>query len=288
MNDYVIYTDSACDIKPSLLREWGVLYSCLTFRFDEEETEYSNDDMDSKAFYDKMRAGSVAKTSAVNMETFAAEFERLLQQGLDILYLGFSSGLSATYSSAYAAAEQLRGQYPARKILTVDTVSASAGQGLLIYLTAEKKKSGAAIEEAAAYAESIKRKICHWVTVDDLVYLKRGGRISPTVALVGNTLGLKPIIYVDHEGRLLNASKVRGRKNSIAALANQYGALADDPETGIVFISHSDCEKDAAELAARIKSQYHASVDVVTDIGPVIGAHTGPGALVLCFVGKGR
>ena len=288
MNNYIIYTDSGCDIKPSLLQEWGVQYSCLIFRFDDADVEYSNDDMDITTFYDKMRAGGIAKTSAINIEKFTVEFEKWLKQGFDILYLGFSGGLSATYNSAYIAADQLREEYPERKIITVDTLSASAGQGLLLYLTVEQKKNGATIEEAAAYAESIKQSICHWVTVDDLVYLKRGGRISSTAAFFGNTLSIKPIIHVDNEGHLINVSKVRGRKSSLSTLANKYGELAMDPANGTIFISHSDCEKDVEELAKLLKSKYDATVDVVTDIGPVIGAHTGPGAIAIFFVGKER
>lgn len=288
MNDYIIYTDSGCDISPAILREWGIPSSSLTFRFDGEDTEYSNHDMEIRDFYDKMRAGGVAKTSAVNIETFSVEFEKILQQGLDILYLGFSSGLSATCGSGYAAAEQLREKYPERKIITVDTLAASAGQGLLVYLVNEKKKSGATIEEAADYAEGIKFNICHWFTVDDLVYLKRGGRISPAAAFMGNALGVKPVLHVDNAGHLINVLKVRGRKTSIATLAKKYGELAEKTAEGPVFICNSDCRKEVEELVKIIKEKYGNSVDIITDIGPVIGAHTGPGTIGLFFVGKER
>lgn len=288
MNNYVIYTDSGCDIKPELLEKWGVGCSSLTFHFEDEGVEYSNEDMPIKDFYDRMRAGGIAKTSAINVGTFLAAFEELLKQGKDILYLGFSSGLSTTYNSGAMAAQQLRAQYPERKIIAVDTLSASCGQGLLVYLTLQKKNAGATIEEAAAYAESLKLNIYHWVTVDDLVYLKRGGRISPTVAFVGNILGIKPMIYVDKEGKLLNVAKARGRKAALNALADKYGEIAQDTENGTIFISHSDCLEDVNALGEILKIRYNAKYEVITDIGTVIGAHTGPGAIALCFVAKER
>ena len=288
MQNYVIYTDSACEIKPEVLKEWGVLYSCLTFHFNDSEKEYSNDEMDIKTFYSKMRAGGIAKTSAVNTEVFLREFEKLLSEGKDILYIGFSSGLSPTYNSGRVAAEQLKEKYPERMIITVDTLAGSAGEGLIVYLTVKKKNEGATIEEAAAYAESIKLSICHYVTVDDLVYLKRGGRISPTVAFVGNTLGIKPLIYVDNNGKLINSGKVRGRKNAIAALLNKYSENAIDPAVGPVVIAHSDCIGEAQELADMLKAKHGVSVEFITDIGTVIGAHTGPGTIVIFFVAKER
>ncbi|MBQ7820743.1 MAG: DegV family protein [Clostridia bacterium] len=288
MNNYVIYTDSACDVKPELLSEWGVKYSCLTFHFNDAPTEYSNDDMDINTFYDKMRAGGIAKTSAVNSETFASEFEKILAEGKDILYIGFSSGLSTTYNSGHVAAEQLKEKYPERKILTVDTLAGSAGEGLLVCLAAKKQKEGASIEETAEYIESIKLNICHWVTVDDLVYLKRGGRISPTVAFVGNTLGIKPLIKVDNEGHLDNVAKVRGRKNAFNTLINKYSETAIDPKNGPVVISHSDCLDEAEALAKALKDKHGVDVEFISDIGPVIGAHTGPGTLVIFFLGKER
>lgn len=289
MNSFRIYTDSACDIKPELLKEWGVEYTSLTFRFTGDEREYSNGDMPTSEFYQKMREGAVAKTAAVNKETFANEFKKILEGGEDILYLGFSSGLSTTYNSARLAAEELKECYPERKIITVDTLAASAGFGLIVYLATEKKNGGASIEQTAEYAKSLIPKLCHWFTVDDLVYLKRGGRVSPTVAFVGNLLGIKPVLHVDDEGHLINVSKVRGRRTAVAALAEKYGELALTPGEGTIFISHADCERDALELQALMKSKYGApDVKVITDVGTVIGAHSGPGTLALFFLGKNR
>ena len=288
MREYIIFTDSACDIKPEILKEWGVEHCSLTLRFDGEDAEYLNDEIDVKGFYDKMRAGGVAKTAAINSETFALAFEKIIKEGKDILYLGFSSGLSTTYNSARLAAKQLLESYPDSKIITVDTLAASAGQGLLVRLVVNKKNEGATIDEAADYAISTVHKICHWFSVDDLVYLKRGGRISSAAAFFGNMIGIKPVLHVDNEGHLVNVMKVRGRKSAIAAMADKYSELADDKEGGLIYISHADCIKDVNELAEIFKAKHGASVDIITDVGPVIGAHSGPGTLALFFVGKER
>ena len=288
MRDYVIFTDSACDVKPALLAEWGVRSRDLSFRFDDSEREYSNADMAVEEFYEKMKAGGVAKTAAVNSESFAQEFEALLKEGKDILYIGFSSGLSTTYNSARIAAEELRGKYPDSRILVIDSLAASAGQGLLVYLTVKEKEKGADIEAAAAFAKDLIPRLGIWFTVDDLVYLKRGGRVSPTAAFFGNLLGIKPVLYMDNEGHLIPVQKVRGRKTAIAALADQYGERAATKEAGTVYISHGACRKDAEALAELLKERYGVEVALITDVGPVIGAHSGPGTLALFFVANAR
>ena len=288
MSEYIIYADSACDIKPEILKEWGIEFLPLTFRFSDSETEYVDGEIDSREFYAKMRDGAVAKTAAVNVERFAEEFDKILAEGKDILYIGFSSGLSTTYNSGRLAAEQLREKYPDRKIITVDSLSASAGFGLLLYLTVGMKNEGATIEEAAAFAEDTRSHLCHWFTVDDLVYLKRGGRISPTLAFVGNALGIKPVLHMDDEGHLINMSKVRGRRSSLAAMADKYGELALDPENGPVMICHGDCQKDVDELTDMLGKRYGAKVMLVQYTGTVIGAHSGPGTIALFFLGRER
>ena len=288
MRDYVIFTDSACDLKPELLSQWGVSYRSLTFRFDGDEKEYSNDDMSVVDFYDRMRAGGVAKTAAVNAEAFMEMFEGALKEGKDVLYLGFSSGLSTTYNSARIASIELKEKYPEAKIIVVDTLAASAGEGLMVYLTVEQKKSGATIEQAEAFARGLVARMGIWFTVDDLVYLKRGGRVSPTAAFVGNLLGIKPVLYMDNEGHLIPVSKIRGRRNAIAAMADKYTEKAVDKANGTVFISHSSCEADAKLLADMLKERHGVEVKVITDVGPVIGAHSGPGTLALFFVADAR
>ena len=188
MNDFIILTDTACDINSILLKEWQIGFIEMSLRFENEEKEYLNNDIEISEFYNRMRNGETAKTSAINPDRFSDFFEEYLKQGKDILYLGFSSGLSTTYNSARIAAESLLENYSERKIIIVDTMAASSGQGLLVYFASKRKSEGASIEEVADYIENIKMNLCHWFTVDDLVYLKRGGRISPTLAFVGGVL----------------------------------------------------------------------------------------------------
>ncbi len=288
MNDFVIFTDSACDIDEAKLKSWQVEYCSLSFTIAGEDKEYSNYDLAPHDFYDKMRGGAVAKTSAINTDSFLSYFEPILKEGKDLLYLGFSSGLSATFNCARMAAEELGEKYPERKIITIDTLCASAGQGLLVYLAVLEKEKGASIEQVAEYVQGLVPNMCHWFTVDDLVYLKRGGRVSPTVALVGSVLGIKPILHVDNEGHLVSFSKVRGRKAAIAALADKYAELKMEGAPKKIFISHADCLDDAKFLAKKLGETHGVDVEIITDIGPVIGAHAGPGTLALFFVGKER
>lgn len=288
MNEYIIFTDSACDIKPEQLKEWEVSYINLSFHFEDEDREYSNDEMYISEFYNRMRSGSIAKTSAINPDTYINTFEEILNEGKDILCLAFSSGLSTTCNSARIAADELKEKYPERKIIIVDSLSASAGQGLLLYLMVQKKNSGCTIEEVADYAENIKLNICHWFSVDDLVYLKRGGRVSPTVAFVGTVLGIKPVLHVDNEGRLISVTKARGRKAALNTLIDKCGELGEDIKNGTIFISHADCKDDADYIAEQIAAKFGGSVDIITDVGAVIGAHSGPGTIALFFVGKER
>ncbi len=288
MNPYVIMTDSACDIVPETLKEWGVPYVSLEFRFEHIDHDFLNEEMPIKEFYQNMRDGHVAKTNAVNAETFRAAFEPVLATGNDLLYLGFSSGLSTTYNQGHLAAEELAEKYPDRKIITIDTLSASAGFGLLLKLTVDQKNEGATIEEAAAYAESLIHKLAHWFTVEDLVYLMRGGRVSAAAKIVGNLLGIKPILHMDDEGHLIKVGTVRGRKASLIAMADKLFETADDPKNGKIFISHGDCPEDAQFLAENIKSRGGNDVEIITNVGAVIGAHSGPGTMALFFVAAQR
>ena len=288
MNNFVIYTDSACDLKPDVLKSLNVECIQLSFRFDNEDKDYLNNEMDINTFYNRIKNGETAKTAAINPEGFTAAFKKSLSDGKDILYLGFSSGLSTTYNSSCIAAEDLGKKYPDNKIICLDTLAASAGQGMLVYLAAKKRDSGADLETVAEYIEGIKFNLCHWFTVDDLVYLKRGGRVSPTVAFVGGMLGIKPILHVDNEGRLISVSKVRGRKASLNALLDKYGEYALKNTEPLVFISHSACQDDAELLKKIISEKYGVNVEIITDVGTVIGAHSGPGTLALFFLGSER
>ena len=287
MKEYIIFTDSACDIKPELLQQWGVPFANMTFSFEGEPGEYINSDIPLSEFYERMRKGANPKTAAINADSFMREFEPILRECKDILYIAFSSGLSTTVNSAHMAADELSQQYPERKIIIVDTLAASAGGGLMVYMAVEKKKTGASLEENAAYIESLIPHHCIWFTVDDLEYLKRGGRVSPTVAFVGSLLGIKPVLQMDSEGHLIKVSTARGRRKSIEAMADKFGELAynkGDP----IFISHAECLDEAQLLADMIKERYGAETTLITDIGPIIGAHSGPGTIALFFIGDHR
>lgn len=288
MNDYIIFTDSSCDIPQSTLNEWGVKSLNLTFHFTDSEQEYTNSDIPEKEFYDHMRAGRIAKTSAVNVETFREAFEATLKEGKDLIYIGFSGGLSNTANAGQLAANALRESYPDRKIFAIDSLCASAGQGLLVRLALNKKESGTSIDELAAWLEENKLHLCHEFTVDDLVYLKRGGRISPTVALIGSMLAIKPVMHMDNEGHLVKVSQVRGRKAALKALVDKYSANALDPENGLIYICHGDCMDDAQRVADMIQARHNNNVDMFVYTGPVIGAHSGPGTLALFYLGKER
>ena len=288
MEDYVIFTDSCCDVSPELLAKWGVPYANMTFSFDGEDKEYIGTDISNHDFYDRMRQGAHARTAAINADTFARAFTPILEEGKDILYVAFSSGLSTTVNSAHMAAEELKEQHPDRKIVIVDTLAASAGGGLMVYMAVAKKNEGATIEENAAYMESLVPQHCIWFTVDDLEYLKRGGRVSPLVAFAGGVLGIKPILQMDGEGHLVKVSTARGRKKAIEALAEKYAELSYEEKNTPIFISHAEAENDAKQLADILKQRHGAEVTLITEIGPVIGSHAGPGTIALFFIGKHR
>ena len=288
MNNYTVFTDSCCDVPAELLAQWGVPYANMTFSFDGEDGEYINIDITNKEFYDRMRRGAHARTAAINVDAFIRAFTPILEEGNDILYVDFSSGLSTTVNSSHMAAEELKERYPNREIVIVDTLAASAGGGLMVYLAVAKKNEGATLEENAAYIESLIPHHCIWFTVDDLEYLKRGGRVSPLVAFAGGVLGIKPVLQMDNEGHLVKVSTARGRKKAIAALAEKYAELSYEEKNTPVFISHAECEDDAKQLADMLMQRHGTEVTLITEIGPVIGSHAGPGTLALFFVGKHR
>ena len=288
--NYVVMTDSSADLTAALVEQLGldviplsVNVGAQSFLNYPDEREISSTD-----FYEMLREGANAQTSAVNVDTFLNAMSVHLKAGKDVLYLGFSSGLSSTYGASEVAAQELRETYPDRKIFTVDTLCASLGQGLLVYLTMQKVLSGATIEEAAAYAEENRLHLCHWFTVDDLFFLKRGGRVSAATALVGSALGIKPVLHVDNEGHLINVSKARGRKNSILALVDRMESSAIEPQKQTIFISHGDCLDDANFLAEELRKRFGISDITINFVGPVIGAHSGPGTLALFFLGTER
>lgn len=287
MNDYVILTDSSCDLPDDIVKKYQLEILQLDFIV-EGEGSFHNDQADIEKVYSKLRNGANIKTSAANISQASEAIEALFNQKKDILYLGFSSGLSSTYQTVYMAGQELMEEYPERKMISVDTLAASMGQGLLVYKACQAKDSGKSLEENAQYIEEIKLKLCHWFTVDDLFFLKRGGRISGVTATVGTMLSIKPILHVDDEGHLINVSKVRGRKTAITELANRMEKLAVHPKDQDIFISHGDCIEDAEKLASIIKERFGNDRITISYVGPVIGAHSGPGTLALFFLGEHR
>lgn len=287
MKDYVIVTDSSCDLTDELIEKTGA-YVLQLFVTVEGEEPKANNEVDIKEFYQKLRDGKTATTVAASITMFRDFFEPFFKEGKDILYLGFSSGLSSTYNWGKVAGEELAEDYPSLKFRSVDTLASSLGEGLLVYLASEKKKGGATIDEVADYIESIKIKLCHWFTVDDLFFLKRGGRVSATTAVVGSMLAIKPVLHVDDDGHLIKVSTVRGRKASIKAIVDKMEQTAVEPASQTVFICHGDCEDEAEGLAQMIKDRMGVTDIHIGPIGPVIGAHSGPGTLAAFFIGSER
>ena len=290
MSNYVIITDSSCDLPDSLVKELELEVLPLSFIMDGKTyRNYSdNREMSPKDFYNKEREGIMATTNAVNVGEATEAIEAVLKQGKDVLVLGFSSGLSTTFNSCQIAAEELAEQYPDRKVYAVDTLCASLGQGMLVYQAAKLRQAGKSIEEVRDWTEQNKLRQCHWFTVNDLFFLKKGGRVSAATAVVGTMLQIKPVMHVDNEGHLIKVDTARGRKASLNALVDKVGELADNPAAQTMFISNSDCQEDAQYVADQIKARYGTEEIIINSIGPVIGAHTGPGCVALFFTGKHR
>lgn len=290
MSDYVLMTDSSCDLPADLAEKMEL--SVLPLYLDLDGQKYANyldeREIAFSEIYAKLRTKCPAKTSAVNVNDFIEPMERLLREGKDILYIGFSSGLSSTYDAGAMAAREMAERYPERRIYAVDTLCASMGQGLMVYLAWKQKQMGRTIEEVRDYIEDNKLHLCHWFTIDDLMFLKRGGRISGTTAIVGSMLSIKPVMHVDNAGHLIKVGTARGRKASLKALADQAGKLGVDLGIQTVFISHGDCLEDANYLADIMRARFGVKEVVISYVGPVIGAHSGPGTVALFFLGRER
>lgn len=286
MREYVITTDNNADLPKEYYSDHEV--GCMYLSYTMDGTHYTHENfLPENAFYAKMRQGSMPTTAQVNPEEAKAVFEPYLKAGKDIVHIAFSSGLSGTYNSCRMGAEELLEEYPERRIVVVDSLAASLGQGLLVYLAQKMKEEGSSMEEVVQWTEEHKNHIVHLFTVDDLDHLYRGGRVSKTTAVLGGMLNIKPILHVNEEGRLIPLGKVRGRKKSLLELASlmdqhigSFGASCDT-----VFISHGDCLEEAEFLAAKIKEKYNIKTEIINYVGAVIGAHSGPGTMALFFVG---
>ena len=285
--DFQIITDSCCDFPTPMYGQLGLSFVPLTVEFRGNTSDDRNDDT-LKDMYQGLRAGEVAKTSAVNPSRWSQAMEKALAAGKDVLVLAFSSGLSTTYQSAVIAAEELKDAYPDRKIQVIDTLCASMGQGLLVWYACKKRDEGLSLDEVAQWVLDNRLHLCHWFTVDDLMYLKRGGRISAATALVGTMLQIKPLLHVDDEGHLINMTKTRGRKAAIDAMVKKAQELGAGYDNSTMFISHGDCLSDAEYLSRQLKEKCGVKDVVISYVGAVIGSHSGPGTLALFFLGSHR
>ena len=290
MREYVIMTDSCCDLTDHMAKELGLTVVPLTVHIDGHD--YPNM-LDGSAisfedFYGKIRSGVLATTSAANVGQFQEAMRPILAEGKDIVSINFSSALSTTYQSACIAAQDMKEEFPDANIYVVDSLSASLGQGLLLYLAAHKKQEGLSAQELVQWVEDNKLHIDHWFTVDDLNYLKMGGRVSATTALLGTMLSIKPIMHTSDEGKLVPVGKARGRKAAIKALLDKIETLGIHPENQTMFICHADCELDARAVAQQIKERFGTKTVYINYIGPVIGSHTGPNTMGIFFVGTQR
>ncbi|HEX3017866.1 MAG TPA: DegV family protein [Caproicibacter sp.] len=290
MNDFAIITDSSCDLSAKMAEELELTVLPLSFHMGEKEylNYLDGRDMSFVNFYARLRAGEPSTTAAVNVETFAGAIEPVLQTGKDALVIAFSSGLSNTCNAAQMACAELAEKYPQRKVLCVDSLAASLGQGMLVYYAVQQKRVGKSLEEVRDWVEQNRLHLCHWFTVDDLNHLKRGGRISAATALIGSMLNIKPVLHVDDEGHLISMGKARGRKASLDALVDKMEQSAVNPQEQVVFLSHGDSQQDAEYVASEVKRRMGVKDVVINYVGPVIGSHSGPGTMALFFFGTHR
>ncbi|MCL1796909.1 MAG: DegV family protein [Eggerthellaceae bacterium] len=289
--NYEIVTDSSSNLAEEYIETNNLHILPLTFIVDDVQYQsyLKGEHTDLKQFYTMMRDGKVITTSLPNLADSENLFREILTSGKDLIYIGFSSGLSGSYEALELILRNLKAEFPERTILSVDTLAASGGQGLLVSLAVEKAQEGLSIQELAAWVEENKLNIAHWFTVEDLVYLLRGGRVSKTSAWAGTMLNIKPVLHVDDEGHLIPVEKIRGRKKSLNAMVDRVGASALSPlSEQTMFINHGDCYEDAEYVMNKIREEYGVKNFVINYIDPVIGAHAGPGVLALFFLAEKR
>jgi DegV family protein with EDD domain len=290
MRDYIIVTDATSDIPNEMANELNVKVVPMSFSLGEKNYNHYPDyrELDIKTFYDKQRAGQTSLTTQINVAVYLDFFEEIIKSDKDVLYISFSSALSSTYQSSVLATKELNEKYPDFKIITIDSKAATLGETLLVKLAAQKKSEGMNIEDLSKWVDDNHLKVCHYFTVDDLNHLKRGGRMTAMTAFIGTALDIKPILHVNDEGKLIPLDKVRGRKKALKVLFNYLAELSENLEEQTIFIGHGDCIEDARYLESLIKEAYIVKEVIIHPIGPIIGSHTGPGAITLFFLGKHR
>ena len=290
MNTFVIATDSCSDLPNTFVVDNDIEVIPLTVEIDGVSYAHYPDERELKItdFYRMLREKKVAKTSLINVGSFLAFFEPLIKEGKNVLYIGFSSALSGTLQSARTAAQELKETYPDAKILIVDTLAASMGEGLLVNYAVELRKAGKSIDEVATWIEENKLSLVHLFTVDDLGTLRRGGRLSDTKAIIGQILRVKPILHVSNEGKLVPIKKARGRQFSLDSMLELVDGKIEDAKNQLIFISHGDALGDAIYVGEKIKEKHQVKDVLYNHIGPIIGAHSGPGTIAVFFLGNQR
>lgn len=285
-NNFVLMTDDSCDLPFEFYENNQI--PLIKLRYTIDGTTYSSGDLPPKKFYDMLRSDKISVTTAANVEDIKTLMEPFVKFGREILYLGFSSGLSATVKHGEMAAEELRAEYPGCNIIVIDTLCASMGQGLLVFLANRLKQSGATIDEVAEWSLKNRLRMAHYVMADDLMHLHRGGRVSKASAIAGSMLGIKPIIHVDNEGRLIPIDKIRGKNQALGALVDKMEKASGNVKADYFMISHADCEEDAKHVASLMTKRFGIKDYMINFIGPVIGSHTGPGTLAVFMMSDRR
>ncbi len=288
MKPYIISTDCMADLPASFIQEHHLSVHPLYYLMGEQTYNALEDALPEAEFYNRMRNGEMPTTMASNPEYIEKSFRQNLADGYDILHISFSSGLSSSYNNTAVTAKEIQEQSPDAKIIVIDSLCASLGQGLLVYYACKKKEEGASIEETAAYIEDLKLHVCHQFTVDDLFHLHRGGRVSKASAILGTIANIKPVLHVDNEGHLINISKIRGRKRSLMTLVDNMEKTVGDYKNPVVFISHGDCLEDAEFVKQQIEERFGIHEFLINYVGCTIGAHSGPGTVALFFLGETR
>ncbi len=287
MADYTLITDSTCDLDAALYHDMGV--RVITMHYTVDSHEYVDDGSnDSHTFYEMLHNGASASTMQINVQTYMDIFEEEFEKGRDVLYIGFASVLSGSYSNAQYAAQECSEKWPDRRVIVIDSKSECGGEGMLVYHAAEQKKAGLSLDELAQWVENAIQQHCHYFTVNDLNHLYRGGRLSRGAAVMGTLVGIKPVMYTNSKGELCVGAKVRGRMQAVRMLADKVAAKIAEPEKQLVIINHADCIADAERLAEDIRNRVHPAEIRILNLGPVIGAHVGPGCLAVFFVGNNR
>lgn len=283
MNQYKIITDFCSDLTPEMAEKLDVEIIPMEVIVD-GEAPVSGFDIDISDFYAKLRAKKTAQTSSANLDAFLTVFEKYLAAGEDIIYIGIAAGLSCTFAAAKLAAKELSEKYPERKIFLVNSRSGSIGEGLIVYFAAQKKAEGATARENYIYLKDIVKRFHSEFTLNDLFFLKRGGRLSTATAVLGSVLALKPLITLGETEKLEVSGKARGRKNALLSLVKSLETMVDDPTDSIIAIGHSDCLEDAINLEMMIRAKWDVKDIILADIGPAMGAHCGPDTVAIFFV----